>query len=244
MPQPTFASHPATRRAAALAAALTVAGTVACGDAPSSAGERTAGDAALRVINGDVAPVAVVVDGKTVIASLAQGTISPVLAVPTGARRVELRGAAGVVSSVDVTTAPTDTPTVAARSLAGRTQALVIADTGRIVPPNASKLRVVHLAASAPSLDIWRTQPDFQTPITIQFPHPYGVASPYVQSNPGTWEVRVSRGSGLPDGRPVAGGWDRALARLVVSVPAGQRRTVAVLDGPGGTIRLQVVEDP
>ena len=216
---------------------------VACGDAPSAGGSLT-GDAALRVINGDVGPVTVIVDGTTVLPELAPGTISPALAVPSGARRVVLRGAADAASVVDLVATPTDTPTVAAWQLAGRTQASVLADTGRIVPPNASKLRVVHLAASAPSLDIWRTQPDWQTPITIQFPHPYGVASPYVQSTPGAWEVRVSRGSGLPDGRPVAGGWDRALASLRVVVPAGEARTVVVLDGPGGTVRLQVMNAP
>ena len=235
-------------RRSTFAALLAVLALAACSDAPapSASGEQTPGGAALRVINGDVAPVAVVVDGKTVLASLAQGTISPALAVPAGARRLELRGAAGVVSSVAVTTTPTDTPTVAARLVGGRTEAAVIADTGRVVPPNASKLRVVHLAASAPPLDIWRTQPDYQTPVTIQFPHPYGVASPYVQSTPGSWEVRVSRGSGLPDGRPVADGWDRALARLTVPVPAGQARTVVVLDaaGGGGAVRLAVLDQP
>jgi hypothetical protein len=230
-------------RPLALPLLLTAVAAVACGDGPAADDEPLGGDAALRVINGDVGPVAVVVDGRTVLAELAPGTISAALAVPSGARRVQLRGAANVVASVDVAATPTDTPTVAAWQLAGRMQAAVLADTGRIVPANASKLRVVHLAAGSPSLDIWRTQPDWQTPITIQFPHPYGVASPYVQSAPGTWEVRVSRGSGLPDGRPVAGGWERALARLVVSVPAGQRRTVAVLDAPGGGVRLQVVND-
>jgi hypothetical protein len=232
-------------RHAAFPALLAVLALAGCGEAPS-AGEPLGGDAALRVINGDVTPVAVIVDGKTVVPALAPGTISAALAVPSGARRVQLRNAVDAVSSVDVTATPTDTPMVAARSLAGRTQAVVIADTGRIVPPNASKLRVVHLAASAPPLDIWRTQPDYRTPITIQFPHPYGVASPYVQSTPGTWEVRVSRGSGLPDGRPVAGGWDRALARLTVAVPAGQARTVVVLDAPGGggALRLEAIDQP
>jgi hypothetical protein len=225
--------------------ALAAGALAACGDGGGpSAGQQATADAALRVINGDVMPVTVIVDGQTVIPELAPGTISPALAVPSGARRVQLRNGVDAVSSVDVAATPTDTPTVAARQLAGRTQALVLQDTGRIVPPNASKLRVVHLAAGSPSLDIWRTQPDWQTPITIQFPHPYGVASPYVQSAPGAWEVRASRGSGLPDGRPVAGGWERALAALRVTIPAGQRRTVAVLDAPGGGVRLQVVEDP
>ena len=225
--------------------AIALLALAACGDSPApSACEPLGGDARLRVINGDVTPVTVIIDGKTVIPELAPGTISPALAVPSGARRVQLRNAVDAVSSVDVAATPTDTPTVAARQLAGRTEALVLQDTGRVVPPTASKLRVVHLAASAPSLDIWRTQPDYQTPITIQFPHPYGVASPYVQSTPGTWEVRVSRGSGLPDGRPLAGGWDRALARLTVTVPAGQARTVVALDAPGGALRLEAIDQP
>lgn len=230
-----------SRLALATASALLLA--AACGDDPSP-GAPTTNDASLRVINGDVGPVTVLVDGQTVLAELAPGTISPALAVARGTRRVVLRGATDAASTVEISATPTDTPTVAAWQLAGRTQATVIADTGRLVPPTASKLRVVHLATSGPSLDIWRTQPDWQMPITIQFPFPYGATSPYLQSTPGTWEVRVSRGSGLPDGRPVAGGWDRALASLRVAVPAGQARTVVVLDGPGGTLKLQVMETP
>ena len=234
----THAHAPRTLRRAGAAALLAAA---ACGDEPTA---RQGGDAVLRVINGGVAPVSVVVDGRTALGALAPGTISPALAVAAGGRLVELRGAAGAVSSVQVAATPTDTPIVAVRQLGGRTEAAVLADTGRLVPAGASKLRVVHMAASAPPLDVWRTQPDFSTPITIAFPFPYAFASSYVQSRPGTWEVRVSRAFDSPDGRPTPGGWDRALARLVVPVPERQARTVVILDAPGGGVRLALLDEP
>ena len=241
MPRSRFRRLDRRARWGAIAGAVVLA--AACGD-PSSPAEGGEGDgAALRVINGDVVPMAVLVDGRTVVAQLLPGTISSTLRVAPGARRVELRGATDGVATVDVAATRNDTLTVTAqRQGSGRTTAAVLADTGRIVPAGASKLRVVHMAPNAPPLDVWRTQPDFATPITLMFPFPYGASSSYVQSTPGTWEVRVSRGSGAPDGRPVSGGWDAALARMPIAVPAGQLRTLVILDGPNGTVRLAVLE--
>lgn len=229
--------------AAAIIAAATAAAT-ACSDPVSDATPESGTGAALRVINGDVTPVAVLVDGQTVLGALASGSISSTLSVAPGRRQVELRRADGRAVSVSVSATPTDTPTVTVRQDSGRTAAAVLADTGRIVPRGASKLRVVHMAAGAPPLDIWRTQPDFATPITIMFPFRYAADSPYLQSTPGTWEVRVSRGSGAPDGRPVSGGWAAALAALTVRVPEGQARTVVVLDAPNGGVRLALLDQP
>lgn len=229
------------RPVAPLAAALLVS-AAACGDADP--GSPPGAGAAFRVVNGGLDPLSVVVDGATVVASLAPGTISPPLPAGAGSRRVALRGAGGAVASVDVALTPTDTPTVAARRLGAVTTAAVLADTGRLVPPGASKLRVIHLAASTPFVDVWRTQPDHGTPVGIAFPFPYGLETPYLQSRPGSWELRASRVVGDPDRPAPAEGWGAAAARLTVAVPDGERRTVVVLDAPGGGVRLALLDEP
>ncbi len=84
-----------------------------------------------------------------------------------------------------------------------------------------SKLRVVHLAGTAPQVDIWRTQPDYQTPIRVMFPFPYGAESSYLQSDPGTWTVFVTSttdwNTRLAESGPIPvgerGGEDRRAAR-------------------------------
>jgi hypothetical protein len=41
----------------------------------------------------------------------------------------------------------------------------VLDDTNSVVPAGATKVRVLHLAPSAGTLQVYRTQPDYQQPI-------------------------------------------------------------------------------
>jgi hypothetical protein len=99
----------------------------------------------------------------------------------------------------------------------------VIADTGAIVPANKSKLRVTNLAASLGTRQIMRTQPDFPSPVSIMTPFAYQATSPYLQSDPGVWEVFVTP----------AGGGANVATTGAIDIPAGQRRTVVLLDSAG-----------
>ena len=114
----------------------------------------------------------------------------------------------------------------------------VLTDTGSVVPPDKSKLRVAHFAASAPSIDIWRTQPDWQQFITIMFPFRYQEASPYLQSDPGAWRVLVSTET-RQEGVPLLA--DTLLLSDPIDVPAGESRTVIVLDREGGGLQIEVI---
>ena len=111
--------------------------------------------------------------------------------------------------------------------------AVTLPDTGYLVGANRSKLRILHLAAAGPPLTIWRTQADFQTPISIVTPYSY-LVSAIVESTPNEWSVRVC---------PAAtGSWTLPASAITVTIPAGQLRTVATLDAPGGGGQLKVME--
>ena len=101
--------------------------------------------------------------------------------------------------------------------------ATVLADTGELVPVGKSKLRVAHLSPNAGSIEIWRTQPDFQTPVHIMTPFDYLATSPYLQSDPGAWEVFVTR----------PGTTTKLATTGLVQVPSGEKRTVVLLDSAG-----------
>jgi hypothetical protein len=103
---------------------------------------------------------------------------------------------------------------------------------GAILPAGKSKLRVVHLAANAGAVEIWRTQPDFATPTHILTPFPYQGASPYLQSDPGNWEVFVTP----------AGATTHIATTDAVAVPAGERRTVVLLDS-AGVLKFRVLSN-
>lgn len=114
----------------------------------------------------------------------------------------------------------------------------VLSDTGAIVPSNKSKLRVIHFAQAAGAIDLWRTQPDFATPVRIMFPFDYGDESPYLQSDPGSWRVMVSTAVANP-GDPMP---DTLANSGLINVPAGQSRTVVLVRTEAGQFQFAVLE--
>ena len=216
---------------------LAVAVIVGCSDCSDSPSESSgAGHGQLRVVNGAVTPVAVWVDGFALYGALTPGTISPPLPVAPGSRSVELRpvgGSNSAATRVDVT-ADSSLVVAALGTSTGTVSALALADTGAIPAPGMAKLQAVHLAANAPAIWVWRKQPDFPTPVTFMFPHPYGMSSSYIQAPPGTWEVYVT-----PAGAPNA--TTNTLAHLSLTIAANQARRVAVLDS-ANTVRIVALE--
>ena len=106
----------------------------------------------------------------------------------------------------------------------------------------ATKLRVGNFAASAATtpISIWRTQPDYQSMIRIQFPFPYQTTSPYLQSTPGGWRIMVSHENNTQADVPMP---DTLANSGLISVPSGQSRTVIITDGAtAGTYSIVVIE--
>jgi len=223
-----------------VAAALVAAGCGTGADAGIT-GVGGSGSARFQVINASATPITLVVDGQVVMQGIAARSVSSAVAIDAGNRAVELRSGAGAtLAQLNVAALSGKVVTLASTPQAstGGVSASVVTDTGATVAAGFGKLRVLHLAASAPVLEIWRTQPDYQTPISFAFPFTYGNNSGFDQSTPGAWDVRVW----LATSEANASHWTHPDAQLTVDVPSGVVKTVAVLDAASGTgYQIQIV---
>ena len=220
-------------------AALTVA--TSCDGGPTSLLGTTGGDQlGVRIVNAFTGPVDVLVDGNVVLSAVPAGQINTA-SMAAGGHTVALRPTGGGASISQSVTAATGTlSTIAATVSGGVLAAAVLDDTNSVVPSGATKLRVLHLAPNAGTLQVYRTQPDYQTPISWQFPFNYqpdptSLSAPFYQSTVGSWEVRIWQ-------TPAdASGWDTATARVTVPLVSGAKATIVILDKPGGGVTVQVI---
>ncbi len=218
------------------------AGLLMTGCAKSDVTHPVTTGSAFRVVNAYTGAVDVLVDGTVAQAAVAAGTLDTI-AVAEGTHSVALRPVGTTSSaSLSVQAAAPAMPTVAAIRLNGSIAASDLADTNAIVPGGATKVRVIHLAPNAGEIQVFRTQPDWSTPIEWQFPFLYdsvitSISNPYVQSTNGTWDIRAWR-------KPseVALGWDGTTAKVTLNLASGEKATVLVLDKPGGGIQLSVIQ--
>jgi hypothetical protein len=200
------------------------------------------GDVGLRVVNAYTTPVDVLIDGTVAASAVAAGAVTTV--TPTlGTHIVTLRatGSASAGSAQSVTTATGALNTVAAvRQSDGTVASATLDDTSDAVPTGATKVRVIHLAPNAGTLQVYRTQPDFANPTAWQTPFNYqtdltSLSAPFYQSTVGTWEIRIWQ-------TPAdASGWDTAPVRVTIPLASGEKKTVLILDQAGGGVRVQLI---
>lgn len=225
---------------ASIASLLLLSAAAACGS-DSSTACCAAPEQSLRVVNAFTTPVDVVIDGTVVIPSLAPASIDTAAPV-SGTHTLVLRPVGpGVAQTRSITTTPGVLSTIAVvRSLSGGLGSATLDDTNSVVPAGATKVRVLHLAPNAGTLQVYRTQPDFQTPIAWQFPFNYqpdptSATAPFLQSTVGTWEIRVWQ-------TPAdSTGWANAPLRITLQLKSGEKKTVLILDKPGGGLRLETL---
>jgi len=199
----------------------------------------------VRVINAYTQPVDVLVDGVLAASGVPAGELDSI-AQSTGAHTVQLRvtGSTATVS-LSVRTEAGGLRTIAAVRSGGALAASALDDTNAVVPAGATKVRVLHLAPNAGEIEVGRTQPDWLSPPLIGWKIPFlydsarmdPLANPYYQSTVGTWDVRAWRKPSED-----ALGWSGTTARVTMQVASGEKRTVMVLDAPGGGIRLSVID--
>jgi hypothetical protein len=226
-----------TRLAPALAiSALLLAGCATEPTHPVSAGQ------GIRIVNAFTQPVDVLVDGALAVSGVPAGQLDSV-SPAAGSHTVVLRQTGTMTSvSVLVKSEAGQMRTVAAVRTAGLLAASALDDTNAVVPAGFTKVRVLHLAPLAGEIEVYRTQPDYGTPISWQFPFLYdstitSLMNPFLQSTVGTWDIRAWR-------KPseVSLGWAGTTARVTLDLASGQQRTVLVLDKAGGGITLSVIE--
>lgn len=195
----------------------------------------------LRVVNAFTSPVDVLIDGTVAIAALGASEIA-MTAPGSGSHTLGLRpvgSAAAVSQSITIVSGALGTIAIA-RATNGDLTSTALDDTNSVVPAGATKLRVLHLAPNAGTLQVYRTQPDFQQPVPWQFPFTYqstfnSLSAPFYQSTIGSWEVRVWQ-------TPAdASGWASAAVKVVIPLGSGEKKTVLILDKPGGGVRIELL---
>ena len=204
----------------------------ACSD--DTAGPDTTGntDGRLQVVPGVAAlsTVDVVVDGQTRLTGIPFGVPSSPIALSLGAHQVKVvpAGTAPSAGGTTVTLRAGDTTRVVVLGTPTAMTPIALGDTGATPVPGMGKLRVSHLAANAPPIDVLRTQPDFGTFVKFMDPFPFQSSSPFIQSTPGNWVIRVT-----------AKGTNDVLAESgPIRVDALWIRTVLLLDAPNGGIKI------
>jgi hypothetical protein len=178
---------------------LAVLSVAACTSTPT--GQSGSNSSGFRVVNvAGPGPLIVKLDATPVFSGVVQGSSTQFRAVTPGVHtiRIEQGLPAPRATEQDISFAAGDTLTIAAIDSSGNLDTGVLTDTGVVASQGHSKLRVAHYAAGAPPVDIWRTQPDFATPIRVMFPFPYQAVSAYLESTPGIWTVFVTP-EGLTD---------------------------------------------
>ena len=175
------------------------------------------------------------------MAALATGAIGTISAA-SGAHTLELRptGALVTVSQSLATSGGAISTIAVLRGASGTLTSAILDDTNSVVPAGATKVRVLHFAPNAGTLQVFRTQPDYQQPISWQFPFTYqatptSLSAPFYQSTVGSWEVRIWKAPAD------SSGWSSATLRVIVPLTGGQKKTILILDGPGGTVRAEVI---
>jgi Domain of unknown function (DUF4397) len=218
-----------------VAVSVVLGGIAACSDSTSSSSGGLTADLRIAQTVRSAASVRVRV-GTTWSAQILPGILSTVMKVPIGPQSVVFEPTGGTVtgSTQQLTFEAGRQYLIVTQDSQGVVVPSLLADTGAAPVPGKSKLRVVHSAALAPPIDIWRSQPDYDTLIRVMFPFGYREESPYLQSDPGNWTVAVSHANVV----------DTLYRTAPIMVGAGKLVTVIVLDSSAaGGFTTMVIAD-
>ena len=219
--------------------ALALLALPGCSDTKVTTDPGASASGNLRFVSGVHGAVNVLVDGTPVLQNVPLGALAGTQ-VAAGSHSVTIQKVGGVSGvSRSATFSATGIALVIGTDSAGAPRPSILLDTNSTVPAGATKLRVAHFASGAPTIDVWRTQPDWQTPIRLVFPFNYNFTSAYVQSTPGDWRVMISHPiANVTDPMP-----DTLANTGLIPIADGKSRTVIVVDGAvAGTVQLVVVE--
>ncbi len=218
------ASHILSRSViTAMAIGGLVAGSVGCGGGNSS-------EARVRVFHAspDAPAVDVLIDGGRVLENVPYTAASDFLPVEAKKSRVQVNVAGTDTTAIDATLEladNTDYLIVAADKVANITPLVLTADRSH---PEAgfAKVRVLHSAASAPSVDVYVTAPGngISSAAPVLSNVPFKAISDYLTVPAGTYDVAVT----------VAGTKTVAIQAPGLTVVDGLVATVAALDAVGG----------
>ncbi|MCX7570083.1 DUF4397 domain-containing protein [Tumebacillus sp. DT12] len=185
LPQPTELVPPARAEETA------VAGITDDGQTETDIRPQKAAQAQVRFLHAapGVPNVDVVVDGRKVATDVGYEGISPYLALGPGAHRVQLfrtGQTTGAVIDQEVKLLPNRHYTVAVSGIPEDVKPVVVEDSRRGGKPGFARLKIVHLATNAPSVDV--TLPSGKILIgDLRFRK----ISPYLQVTPGVRDLEL-----------------------------------------------------
>lgn len=225
--------YTAIRRLALLGAALLTIG--ACDDDdddPTGPGAT----AQLRVMHASPnAPnVDVLVDNETVLTNVAYRAVSPFDDVAAGSRRIRVRATGTTTAVIDenVDFVAGNSYTVLAAGLLTTIEPVVALDNLEAPPSGQMKLRVIHAAPTAGSVDVYVTAPGTSlvqsTPVLSNVA--FRAISAYLTVDPGTYQIRVT-----------AAGTTSLVIDTPLTVAAGQIRTIVATEAVGSGTPLAAV---
>jgi hypothetical protein len=194
-------------------------------------------ESSLMIVNAQSSAIAVDTNGVPMLASVAPGSAVPVPLLSLSGVNLTMRATGDPNVSITYGAAQTGSHTaIVYRTSGGALAASFLTDSGATVAAGKTKMRILHLAPNAGRIDVFRTQPDWGTPISFVFPFTYGTTTGFYESTQGSWHMRVWKSTPGLDYDP--SGWGRAFDSTSVFLYAGQQKTIAVLDAPGNTVKF------
>jgi uncharacterized protein DUF4397 len=213
--------------------------TAACSDDDDNTGPE--GEARVRVVHAspDAPEVDVLLDDAEVLGDVPYRTASNYLGVPAGDHnlKVNAAGTATTVIDADMNLADGTDYTVIASGLAEAIEPIVLQDDNSTPAAGNARVRAIHGAPGAPSVDIYITAPDadLETALPLLVGVEFGDVADYIEAPAGDYQVRVTP----------AGSKTVVIDSGTLTLSSGQVRTAIAVDAVGGgaPFDLLVLED-
>ena len=201
--------------------------TGACSDDDTT---EPVGESRLRVVHAspDAPDVDVLLDETEVLSDVPYLTSSDYLEVPAGERNIKVNaaGTATTVIDADVTLSDGSDYTVIASGPAASVAPIVLEDDNSAPAAGSARVRAIHGAPGAPTVDIYVTAPgaDLEQETPVLSGVEFGDVADYVEVPAGDYQVRVTP----------AGTTTVVIDSGTLTLSSGQVRTVIAVDATGG----------
>jgi len=201
--------------------------TAACSDDDNTGPE---GEARVRVVHAspDAPDVDVLLNDAEVLSDVPYLTASNYLGVPAGEQnlKVNAAGTATTVIDADLNLADGTDYTVIASGLAEAIEPIVLQDDNSTPAAGNARVRAIHGAPGAPSVDIYITAPgaDLATTVPLLAGVEFGDVADYIEAPAGDYQVRVTS----------AGTKTVVIDSGTLTLSSGQVRTAIAVDAVGG----------
>jgi len=212
--------------------------TAACSDDDNTGPE---GEARVRVVHAspDAPDVDVLLNDAEVLSDVPYLTASDYLGVPAGEQnlKVNAAGTATTVIDADLNLVDGTDYTVIASGLAEAIEPIVLQDDNSTPAAGNARVRAIHGAPGAPSVDLYITAPgaDLATTVPLLAGVEFGDVADYIEAPAGDYQVRVTS----------AGTKTVVIDSGTLTLSSGQVRTAIAVDAVGGgaPFDLLVLED-